>query len=114
MENIEKNKYYIWLSSIEKISTREKIRLLDKYKNPQILFDKSKKELEEELTDDYDNSSKIIKELTNTYYKIRLEIHIKNIKKYGIEVITYNDKRYPRQLRNITDYPICLYCKGNA
>ena len=67
MENIEKNKYYIWLSSIEKISTREKIRLLDKYKNPQILFDKSKKELEEELTDDYDNSSKIIKELTNTY-----------------------------------------------
>ena len=114
MENIEKNKYYIWLSSIEKISTREKIRLLDKYKNPQILFDKSKKELEEELTDDYDNSSKIIKELTNTYYKIRLEIHIKNIKKYGIEVITYNDKRYPRQLRNITDYPICLYCKGNV
>lgn len=103
MENIEKNKYYIWLSSIEKISIREKIRLLDKYKNPKVLFDKSKKELEKELLDDYDSSSKIIKELTNIYYKIRLEIHIKNIQKYGLEVITYNDKRYPQQLKNITD-----------
>ena len=64
MENIEKNKYYIWLSSIEKISIREKIRLLDKYKNPKVLFDKSKKELEKELLDDYDSSSKIIKEFT--------------------------------------------------
>lgn len=114
MENIEKNKYYIWLSSIEKISQRNKIKLLNQYKNLENLFNKSKKELEKELIEDYKNSDKIIKEITNTYYKIRLEKHIKNIQKYGLKTITCNDQEYPKQLKHISDYPICLYCKGNT
>ena len=61
----------------------------------------------------FENLSKIIKEITNLYYKIRLEMHIKNIKKYKLEVVSYNDKEYPEQLKHISDYPICLYCKGN-
>lgn len=113
MKNIEQNKYYIWLSSIDKLSTREKIELLNKYKDPQILFDKTKKELEEELLDYFENANKIIKAITNLYYKIRLEINIKNIQKYKLEVISCNDKEYPKQLKYISDYPICLYCKGN-
>ncbi len=113
MKNIEQNKYYIWLSSIDKLSTREKIKLLDKYKDPAILFDKTKKELEEELLDYFENVNKIIKAITNLYYKIRLEINIKNIQKYELEVISCNDKKYPKQLKYVSDYPICLYCKGN-
>lgn len=113
MESIEQNKYYIWLSSIDKLSTREKIKLLNKYKDPKILFNKTRKELEEELLGYFENLSKIIKEITNLYYKIRLEIHIKNIKKYKLEVVSYNDKEYPEQLKHVSDYPICLYCKGN-
>ena len=72
LKNIEQNKYYIWLSSIDKLSTREKIKLLDKYKDPAILFDKTKKELEKELLDYFENVNKIIKAITNLYYKIRL------------------------------------------
>lgn len=113
MKSIEQNKYYIWLSSIDKLSTREKIELLNKYKDPQILFDKTKKELEEELLDYFENANKIIKVITNLYYKIILEINIKNIQKYKLEVISCNDKEYPKQLKYISDYPICLYCKGN-
>lgn len=113
MKNIEQNKYYIWLSSIDKLSTREKIKLLDKYKDPAILFNKTKKDLEEELLDYFENVNKIIKAITNLYYKIRLEINIKNIQKYKLEVIACNDKEYPKQLKYVSDYPVCLYCKGN-
>lgn len=113
MKNIEQNKYYIWLSSIDKLSTREKIKLLDKYKDPAILFNKTKKDLEEELLDYFENVNKIIKAITNLYYKIRLEINIKNIQKYKLEVISCNDKEYPKQLKYVSDYPVCLYCKGN-
>lgn len=113
MKNIEQNKYYIWLSTIDELSTREKIKLLNKYKDPKTLFNKTKKELEEELSDYFENPSKIIKEITNLYYKIRLEINIKNIQKYKLKVLSYKDKEYPKQLKYISDYPICLYCKGN-
>ncbi len=113
MKDIEQNKYYIWLSSIDKLSTREKVKLLDKYKDPQILFNKTKKELEEELLGYFENSKKIIKEITNLYYKIRLEINIKNIKRYKLKIVLCNDKEYPKQLKYVSDHPICLYCRGN-
>lgn len=113
MKGIEQNKYYIWLSSIDKLSTREKVKLLNKYKDPQILFNKTKKELEEELLGYFENSKKIIKEITNLYYKIRLEINIKNIKRYKLKIVSYNDEEYPKQLKYVSDHPICLYCRGN-
>ena len=38
MKSIEENKYYIWLSSIENLSAIQKINLLNKFINPQNIF----------------------------------------------------------------------------
>ena len=38
---------------------------------------------------------------------------LENAKKFNISVITYFDKDYPQRLKNIQDYPIILYAKGN-
>lgn len=35
------------------------------------------------------------------------------LKKKNIEVISWEDKKYPPQLKDISDPPICLYIKGN-
>lgn len=35
-------------------------------------------------------------------------------RKNGIEVITYDDMRYPERLRRISDPPLVLFCTGNA
>ncbi len=42
-----------------------------------------------------------------------LEKKYQEIKKKGIEVISVDDERYPQDLKNIPDPPICLYVKGS-
>lgn len=108
MKSLEENKYYIWLASIKQISTITKIEILKKYKNPINLFYKTKEELQIEL------EKNVVEELTKTYYKINLDNSILKMKQYGINVITCEDEEYPVQLKQITDYPICLFCKGNS
>ncbi len=41
------------------------------------------------------------------------EKKIEEISKKNIQIITQEDRQYPRQLKNIPDPPICLYVKGN-
>lgn len=45
MENLKENKYYIWFSSLDKISLKDKIMLLKKYKTPEEIFYKAEKDL---------------------------------------------------------------------
>lgn len=48
--------------------------------------------------------------------KVRLVFHpgkeIENCEKFGIELITFWDEHYPFLLKEISDPPILLYCKG--
>lgn len=44
---------------------------------------------------------------------IDMEKEIEKLKKFGIEVLFINDKRYPENLRNISSPPLFLYYKGN-
>lgn len=114
MINLEKNKYYIWLSSIKDITVIEKLELLEIYKNPMELFYKTEKQLLEELQ--FFESIKlkrIVKEIINESYKNILESSIKNMKRQNIEVLTINDEKYPNSLKGIYDSPICIYYKGN-
>lgn len=41
------------------------------------------------------------------------EKEVKFIQKYGIDVLFYTDKNYPRRLKNCIDAPILIYKKGN-
>ena len=114
MDNLDKNKYYIWLSMIKNISTKEKNILLKKNKNPKIIFLKT----EEELVSDLDfvkekRKERIIKEINYINYSNILDYKIKLMKKAKIKVLTIHDEEYPTNLKRIYDPPICIYYKGN-
>ena len=89
MVNLEKNKYYIWLSSIKDITVIEKLELLEIYKNPMELFYKTEKQLLEELQFfEPIKLKRIVKEIINERYKNILEPCINSMEKQNIEVIT--------------------------
>lgn len=115
MNNLDKNKYYIWLSSIKEITIREKIELLEIYKDPINFFYKTEEQLLEELRF-WDNKKldRIVKEITNQNYKDILEKCIATMKRQNISVFTINDAIYPEDLKGIYDSPICIYYKGNV
>lgn len=54
------------------------------------------------------------KEIRNFSGFERVEEEIKFIEKYKVEALFYQDKNYPKRLKNCYDSPISLYYKGNA
>lgn len=114
MDNLEKNKYYIWFSYIKNISLRIKKILLDKYMDPSKIFYKSEIQLLDELQFLREKNIKnIVQELVNDFYKNNLEKNLKIMNRQNIKVLTIEDKRYPESLKRIYDAPICIYYKGN-
>lgn len=62
-------------------------------------------------------NNKVLSDITNPDLVESLIINtkftIERHKKFGIEVITIGDPRYPKLLKRIDDPPISLYCLGN-
>lgn len=105
MENV---KYWIWLSRIEEISSKILIGLLNKYKSPEILWNKTKKEL---LADGIKQI--YAEKLVNGSYRTNLDKYLEYMSKNNIEIIDIYNKYYPDKLKLIYDPPIVLYVKGN-
>lgn len=100
-------KYWIWFTRI-KIKPYTKYKLIQKYKNPEIIYKLSKGDF---LKDGIEIGE--IQEILRNTYKQNLENYERYLLKNKIELITINDKVYPENLRNIYDPPIALYVKGN-
>lgn len=125
MKTLKENKYYIWLSILKNIDISTKIQLLQEYKNPEILYNKTEEEVTLELKQkiklmrrdkEITNSEeieKIIKSIANEKTKNNIDKYIKRMEYMKINVVSYDDKDYPKNLKQIYDFPICLYCKGN-
>lgn len=105
MKNIE---YWIWLSRIEGLNPKLLNDLLKKYKNPKVLWNKTK----EELIENGIKESHAI-EITNNIYRRNLDKYLKYMKENNIDLITIYDKEYPQKLKKIYDPPVVLYIKGN-
>ncbi len=109
MEQLEKNRYWIWLSLIKGLGAIKKKKLLEIYKTPENIYKLDKGELlkiegiGEKLAD------KILDE------KVRASVskHIEYMQKNKIDIININVESYPQQLKKIYDAPISLYIKGN-
>lgn len=96
--------YWIWLAKA-KIGAITKLELLQKYENPEKIFQK-RKELKEILTkEDY-------KEICKQEPK-ELVGELETIKKHKVRMITIFDEYYPPQLRYIYDSPVVLFALGN-
>lgn len=105
MKNVE---YWIWLSRIEGISSKILIELLNKYKSPKILWNKTKEELiEDGIKEDY------AEKLIDSSCRTNLDKYLNYMKKNNIEIISLYDTYYPDKLKVIYDPPIVLYVKGN-
>lgn len=105
---MEKQCYWIWLSRIENINTIVLYQLLEKYKEPENIWKLNFTQLVKEGLDFYTAQS-----IIEPVYRENLEKYLVYMKKNHIELITYRDKQYPKLLRNISDFPIVLYVKGN-
>lgn len=105
---MEKQCYWIWLSRIENINTIVLYQLLEKYKEPENIWKLNFTQLVKEGLDFYTAQS-----IIEPVYRENLEKYLVYMKKNHIELITYRDKQYPKLLRNIYDFPIVLYVKGN-
>lgn len=109
MKDFEENKYWIWLNSLKTIGSIKKKKLLQKFKNPKEIYYAKKRQLEEIVG----IKEKTIEEIINKEIKEKVEYEINYMKKNKIKFITVKDKEYPQRLKQIYDFPIGIYIKGN-
>ena len=102
--------YWVWLSSMAKISPRQKYELVHYFEEPYNLWRVSKEELEKIPF----VNNLMIEQLTDSRIKIGIDNLMNTIRKETIKVITINDSCYPESLKNIFDPPVVIYAKGNV
>ncbi len=101
-------KYWVWLSSIENIGNRKKLRLLKMYGNPENLWKAPKSELIANKSIGFE----IAAMLCDKDIRKMTEQHIEKMYQMGIGLVPLCDNRYPEYLKKIHDPPMALYYRG--
>lgn len=109
MKNIEEKRYWVWFSLIPNLGIKRKQKLLEIYGDPEKIYNLKY----EELIKINGIGEKIIESILNNKIRKEVDKHLKYLEKNQIEIISYKDRKYPQKLREIYDYPISLYVKGN-
>lgn len=108
-KELENKKYWIWFSLIKNLGIRRKLKLIEIYKDPQVIFNLKKEVLIKVRG--------IGEEIANTIIASKKErlinYHIEYMLKNSINIINIGEKEYPQNLKKIYDAPISLYIKGN-
>lgn len=105
MEDI---KYWIWLSRLEGLSPKTLMELLERYKTPKKLWNKTKEEL---ILDGI--KEKQADEIVNPKCRHNLDKYLEYMNNNNIELINIYDEDYPDRLKVIYDPPVVLYVKGS-
>jgi len=82
---------WIMLAEYKKMTNKKKIELLHTYKNINEICS-----------------------IFNLNQKEKIDKYIKYMQEKNIQVISYHDKDYPQQLKNLYDAPIVIYAIGNC
>lgn len=99
--------YKIWFSKLD-ITNKNKLKLLEKYKNCENIWKLNKLELKENFEDK--TIDKIIENTTRT----NLEKELNYILKNNIKLITKYDEEFPQKLLQIPDCPSQIYVRGDT
>ncbi len=99
--------YWIWLSILN-LKPIEKIKLINYYKTPKKIYN-ARFNKNKSIT----NNEKISSLLFNTQKIKEAEEVLRYCLKNNISIIKYTDFQFPERLKNIYDYPILIYAKGN-
>ncbi len=106
---MKNNKYWIWLSRIEGLGSVRKKKLLDMFREPEVIW----KLKFEEIIAIEGFGKKIADKILDNKYRENLDKYIDYMKRYDIQMINIYDEEYPKKLKNIYDPPVTLYIKGN-
>ncbi len=106
---MEDLKYWIWLSKIPGLGSIKTQRLLNIYHNPKEIWKIEK----EELKHIEGIGEKLAEEISKQEYREKLDEIQEKMKEEKIELITFQNEAYPKNLRQLYDKPISLYVKGN-
>ena len=106
-------KYWVAFSSIEEIDSQFIIALFEYFKDISLAFEAGMNELIEFSS----QTSGFYKKRIDKFIDKRDKLDIDKVFNYvidkGIEVITYEDTKYPYMLKQISNPPAVLYCKGD-
>ena len=103
-------KILVWLSSFEFMTAKKILALLEYYESEENVFhafERNDHVLSEILNK---NQIEIIQNNANLQY---VNNFYQNLIDMNICVVTFKDSAYPETLKNINDFPIVLYTKGN-
>lgn len=105
----EEKRYWIWFSLIKGLGIKRKKQLLEIYKTPEKIYTLNKNDLLKIKGIGNETINNILDK------KIRKEVdkHISYMLKNNINIISIDDREYPNNLKEIYDFPISLYIKGN-
>lgn len=100
---------WIWLSKIPKVGAIRKQQLLKYYKNPKEIWNAKKEDLIKIKGIGEESANQILKQ----EYRRNLQAEVQYLRENKIEFIGIQDERYPKRLKQIYDYPIGFYMRGN-
>ena len=109
MNDLEKKKYWVWLSLIEGLGAKRKKKLLELYETPENIYRLSKNE----LLEIEGIGEKIAENIICKTKREVLQKHIEYMQKNNIDIININEETYPQILKEIYDPPVSLYVMGN-
>ncbi len=109
VNKLDNKKYWVWLSQVKNLGRKRKIELLKNYKNPEEIFKLKKQELQKIP---YIND-KIIESILNYDTRKITQKNLEFMEQNNIDIISIDDEEYPKLLKEIYDYPISLYIKGD-
>lgn len=102
---MNKDVYYIWLQLVFGINNNEVFKLLDKFKDPQVIY--------ENIDDTFKIlSNKYISKAKNTSIYIAYNMMDKIFNNF-YDIISIDSEYYPSNLRNIYSPPLVLYASKN-
>ena len=103
------DKIYYWLAlyMIKGVGNATFLSLLNKFGSPDKVFEAKVDELV-----DSGIRKDLAYKIVNREFSIDPEKELKKIEKNGVKIITYQDRRYPKPLKEIDYPPVLLYTKG--
>lgn len=108
-EMSEKIRYWVWLSSLTKVSPKKCNQLLEYFCDPENIWNAPEMELKKLPFITQSN----FEELVDVKKKDDAELILRNVCDCGIKLVTIQDESYPMYLKNIYDPPVVLYVKGS-
>ena len=99
--------HWIWLSQLTGITTAQKLSLLQRFRDPEEIFNAQRVA----LTEGVEMSEKALAALSDKNLVQARKI-LDDCAEKSISILTYGDGAYPSKLKNIHNPPLVLYYKG--